>query len=47
MNVGKSKLLVCGKRQKGECLNLRLKKELLEEVDAFRYRSDCEQEWRG
>ena len=37
MNVGKSKLMVCGKSQRGEQLNLSLKGEVLEEVDAFKY----------
>ena len=37
MNVGKSKLMVCGKSQRGEQLNLSLKGEILEEVDPFKY----------
>ena len=32
-----SKVMVCGKSQRGEQLNLSLKREVLEEVDAFKY----------
>ena len=37
VNVGKSKVMVCGKSQRGEQLNLSLKGEILEEVDPFKY----------
>ena len=37
VNVGKSKVMVCGKVERRERLNLRLNEEILEEVDSFRY----------
>ena len=37
VNVSKSKVMVCGKSQRGEQLNLSLKGEILEEVDPFKY----------
>ena len=35
-NVGKSKVMMCDKNQRGEQLNLSLKEKVLEEVDAFK-----------
>ena len=37
VNVGKSKVMVCGKSQRGEQLNLSSKGTVVEEVDAFKY----------
>ena len=37
VNVGTSKVLVFGKSQRGEQLNLILKGEILEDLNAFKY----------
>ena len=37
VNVGKSKVMVCGISQRGEQLNLSLKEEVLEEIETFKY----------
>ena len=37
VNVVQSKVILCGKIQRGEQLNLSLKEEVLEEVDVFKY----------
>ena len=37
VNLGKSKLMVCGSTERRERLDLRLKGEMLEEVDSFKY----------
>ena len=37
MNVGKSKVMVCGTTERGENLDLRLNRGILEEVDSFKY----------
>ena len=37
VNVGKSKVMVCGKNEREESLSLSLKGEVLEEVESFKY----------
>ena len=37
MNVGKSKVMVCGRTERGGNLDLSLNGEMLEEVDSFKY----------
>ena len=37
MNVGKSKVMVCGRTERRENLDLNLNGEMLEEVDSFKY----------
>ena len=37
MNVGKSKVMVCGRTEKKERLDFNLNGEMLEEVDCFEY----------
>ena len=38
VNVGKSKVMVCGRTERGECLDLSLNGEMLEGVDSFKNR---------
>ena len=37
VKVGKSKVMVCGRTERGENMDLSLNGELLEEVDSFKY----------
>ena len=37
MNVGKIKVMVCGKTERRECLDLSLNGEIMEELDSFKY----------
>ena len=37
VNIGKSKVMVCGRAERGEGLDLSLIGEILEELDSFKY----------
>ena len=37
VNIGKSKVMVCGRAERGGNLDLSLNGEMLEEVDSFKY----------